>query len=120
MMIGMAPTSNAPSPRRRHRFLPPIRPRRCAVAGPLRLDHLPMHMPSQPGETLHVLVGARPVRLVCTADGGLDVEAIDWRTGEMVRAIHYLTRITLDHGADVEEVDAEQFERTVRAIRARL
>jgi hypothetical protein len=72
-----------------------------------------------PGQQKHFIVGARPVRLVCHADGGLAVEAIDWKTGEMIRATEYLTRIT---GGDVEvdEVSAEEFERAVAEIRARL
>jgi hypothetical protein len=69
--------------------------------------------------TRYFLVGARPVRLVPRPDGGLGVEAIDWQTGEMVRATQYLSRVI--HGGDeVDEATQEEFDRAVAEIRARL
>lgn len=76
-------------------------------------------MPTDPAsEFRYFLVGERPVRLVPRPDGGLGVEAIDWQSGEMVRATEYLTRVL--HGdPEVDEIDREQFERAVADIRAR-
>lgn len=65
------------------------------------------------------IVGARPVRLVPTDDGGLDVEALDWQTGEFVRAMNYLSRVLIGDG-EVDEVIPEQFDREVAEIRARI
>ncbi|MBE7451163.1 MAG: hypothetical protein HS111_20385 [Kofleriaceae bacterium] len=80
-------------------------------------------MTERPDEELpparYFIVGARPVRLVPRADGGLGVEAIDWGTGEMVRATQYLTRVLTGDG-EVDEVDEAEFERAVAEIRARL
>lgn len=74
--------------------------------------------PTEPA-TRYFIVGARPVRLVPRPDGGLGVEAIDWQTGEMVRATQYLSRVI--HGDnEVDEVSAEEFDRAVAEIRERL
>ncbi len=69
--------------------------------------------------TRHFIVGARPVRLVPRDDGGLGVEAIDWQTGEMVRATQYLSRVLAGDG-EVDEVTPEVFDLAVAEIRARL
>jgi uncharacterized protein (TIGR02996 family) len=69
--------------------------------------------------TRYFIVGARPVRLVPRPDGGLGVEAIDWQTGEMVRATQYLSRVI--HGDnEVDEVDELEWHRAVAEIRERL
>jgi hypothetical protein len=67
----------------------------------------------------YFIVGARPVRLVPTADGGLDVQVIDWASGTFVRDMSYLSRVYLGDG-EVDEVPAADFERAVAAIRAKL
>ena len=71
------------------------------------------------GVPRYFIVGARPVRLVPQADGGLDVEAIDWTTGEFRRDLSYLSRV-LGHDTDVDEVTEDEFERHVALIRGRL
>jgi hypothetical protein len=74
-----------------------------------------------PAETVtrYFIVGARPVRLVPRPDGGLGVEAIDWETGEMVRATQYLSRVI--HGdTEVDEVSEIEWHRAVAEIRERL
>jgi uncharacterized protein (TIGR02996 family) len=69
--------------------------------------------------TRYFIVGARPVRLVPRPDGGLGVEAIDWETGEMVRATQYLSRVI--HGDnEVDEVSEIEWHRAVAEIRERL
>jgi len=67
----------------------------------------------------YFIVGARPVRLVPTDDGGLDVQVIDWATGAFVRDMSYLSRVYIGDG-EVDEVSAADFDRAVAAIRARL
>lgn len=69
--------------------------------------------------TRHFIVGIRPVRLVPRDDGGLGVEAIDWKTGEFIRATEYLSRVISGDG-EVEEVSADEFDRAVAEIRAKL
>ena len=54
-----------------------------------------------------------------TADGGMDVHAYDWRTGEFARDMGYLTRISLPDD-EVEIVSREQFDACVAELRARL
>jgi len=67
----------------------------------------------------YFIVGARPVRLVPTDNGGLDVQVIDWATGAFVRDMSYLSRVYFGD-AEVDEVSAADFDGAVAAIRARL
>ena len=67
----------------------------------------------------HYIVGARPVKTVSVPGGGLDVQAFDWATGDFVRAMEYLTRVSFGD-PEVDEVSAERFESEVRALRAEL
>ena len=67
----------------------------------------------------YCIIGARPVMAIETADGGMDVHAYDWRTGEFARDMGYLTRISLPDD-EVEIVSREQFEVCVAELRARL
>ena len=61
-------------------------------------------------------VNDRPVKLVPTADGGLDVLALDLRTGAFARDLGYLSRC-LGGSADVDQLDEEEFARRVEKIR---
>ena len=54
-----------------------------------------------------------------TADGGMDILAYDWSTGEFARDMGYLTRISLPD-EEVELVSREQFDAYVAELRARL
>lgn len=63
----------------------------------------------------YFLVGDRPVQFVATADGGLDVLALDWATGAFVRDMGYLSRCHLG-GGEVDEVDAEEFAAKVASL----
>lgn len=67
---------------------------------------------------LFAIVGARPVQAVGTADGGMDVLAYDWDSGDFVRDLGYLTRILLGD-AEVDIVDSQAFQRAVAELRAR-
>jgi hypothetical protein len=40
----------------------------------------------------YCIVGARPVKAIETEDGGMDILAYDWSTGEFARHMEFLTR----------------------------
>src|SRR4051812_37096005 len=62
-------------------------------------------------------VNDRPVKLVETADGGLDALAFDWRTGGFVPDRSYFSAIS-EHGTkDVDQLTAQQFDAIVSALR---
>ena len=67
----------------------------------------------------YCIVGARPVRALATQDGGMTVEALDWKTGAFVRALEYTERIIMGYG-EVDYVTEAEFHAAVAAIRARL
>ncbi len=62
------------------------------------------------------IVGSRPVKAIDTPDGGMDVLAYDWDSGEFVRDMGYLTRLFMPDG-EVEIVSEAQFEQAVEALR---
>jgi hypothetical protein len=64
----------------------------------------------------YCIIGARPVKLVATEEGGLDCLAYDWETGELARDMSYLTRAVLPD-EEVDVVSAEEFERHVARLR---
>ncbi|MBM3497416.1 MAG: hypothetical protein FJX74_01990 [Armatimonadetes bacterium] len=65
-------------------------------------------------------VNDRPVKFVPTPEGGLDVLALDLRTGEFERDLSYLSRC-LGHVGDVDTFpDEATFEAYVETLRARL
>jgi hypothetical protein len=65
------------------------------------------------------IVGARPVRALATPDGGMTVEALDWKTGGFVRDLSWTERIVTGHG-EVDYVSEAEFEMAVARIRARI
>ncbi len=66
----------------------------------------------------YFIVGIRPVKSVPTPEGGLGIYAYDWKTGQFVLAMEYLTRIFQGYG-EIEQVSEEEFDRAVAALRAR-
>lgn len=70
----------------------------------------------------YFFVGERPVKFVATADGGMDVLALDWKTGEFVREMRYLSKCS-QGGGEVDEVEEAEFTakvaREVAEIRAK-
>ena len=70
-------------------------------------------------EDAFYLVGDRPVCFVALPDGGLDVQAFDWATGDFVREMGYLTRCLLGD-PEVDELDAVTFAAHVARHRAAL
>lgn len=64
-------------------------------------------------------VNNRPVKMIPTPEGGMDVLALNMQTGTFERAMEYLSKC-LAPGGDVEELSEEDFTRRVAAIRAAL
>jgi hypothetical protein len=65
-------------------------------------------------------VNDRPVKLVRTPEGGLDVLALNMRTGEFERDMSYLTRCLL-HEGDVDTFASEaEFEAYVGEVRRQI
>jgi hypothetical protein len=56
----------------------------------------------------YFIVGERPVKFVSTPDGGMDVLALDWKTGEFVREMRYLSKCS-EGGGEVDEVEEAAF-----------
>jgi hypothetical protein len=58
----------------------------------------------------YFIVGARPVAIVPTAEGGLDCLALDWQSGGMTRNLTYVSRCIGPHpDVEVDEVDEAAF-----------
>lgn len=74
--------------------------------------------PAEPGSGTHrfYTVNDRPVLFVPTDAGGMDVQALDMRTGQFARDMKYLSQV-LDPFKDVEELSEDEFNRRVDAIR---
>lgn len=64
------------------------------------------------------VVGARPVKIVQTPDGGLDVLAWDWEKKELVRNFDYLTRVLVGDD-ETTYLGERDFERHCEALRKR-
>ncbi len=65
---------------------------------------------------LYCIVGRRPVMAVETAEGGMDIRAFNWQTGEFDRDMSYLTAIMFGDDDTDHLEEAEFFER-VEALR---
>ncbi|MEO6954923.1 MAG: hypothetical protein ABI321_24195 [Polyangia bacterium] len=61
-------------------------------------------------------VNDRPVKMVATSDGGMEVMVLDMKTGEFKRDMSYLSQVS-DGGKDVDEFDETAFNRRVESIR---
>lgn len=66
---------------------------------------------------LYCIVGARPVKVLSTPDGGLGVYAFSWETGDFEINMHYLGRIYFDTQDDFEELSEKKFEDYVLNLR---
>ncbi len=64
---------------------------------------------------LYLVFGARPVKFERTADGGLDVLAFDWETGEFVRDLSYPSRY-FRYEPETEMVTKQEFDDRVEAL----
>lgn len=65
----------------------------------------------------YYLVNDRPVKMVATTDGGMDVLAYDFKSHEFVRNFDYLT-ICLAHTTDVDSVDEATFNARLDQLRS--
>jgi hypothetical protein len=72
------------------------------------------------GDDEYFIVGIRPVKAVRNAEGGLGLYALDWKTGEFVLAMEYLSRCYFGTMTEVEEVTLEEFNRQVADRRAEI
>lgn len=61
-------------------------------------------------------VGLRPVKFVATPQGGMDVLALDWKTGEFVRAMQYLSRCC-EGDPEVDDMEENEFLEYVKQLR---
>ena len=64
---------------------------------------------------LYLIFGARPVKFERTADGGMDVLAFDWETGEFVRDLSYLSRYFRNE-PETEVVSKRKFDDRIEAL----
>jgi hypothetical protein len=64
----------------------------------------------------YCIVGARPVKLIQTEDGGMSCLAFNWDTGELERDMSMLSRACLPDG-EVDIVTEEEFDQTVSRLR---
>jgi len=65
---------------------------------------------------IYCIVGHRPVKALATEDGGMDVLAYDWATGEFRREPGYLHRVVTPDG-EVDVVTEKEFEEHVARLR---
>jgi len=56
----------------------------------------------------YFIVGRRPVKLIKPEEGGMDVLAYDWKTGDFQREMGYLTTVLMGEG-DVDQVSEQEF-----------
>ncbi|MFH1464015.1 MAG: hypothetical protein ABIO70_06500, partial [Pseudomonadota bacterium] len=68
---------------------------------------------------LYCIVGARPVRAIATPDGGMRVEALDWKTGALVPEPTWASRILMGYG-EVDYVTEAEFDAALATARARI
>ncbi len=66
---------------------------------------------------IYCIIGDRPVKAIQTKDGGMDVLALDWTTGEFQRAMQYTHTIVSPMDEDVEFVNEKQFNEAVEKIK---
>jgi hypothetical protein len=57
---------------------------------------------------MYFIVGRRPIKLIKTEEGGMDVLAYSWETGEFQREMGYLTTVLMGEG-DVDQVSEQEF-----------
>lgn len=62
-------------------------------------------------------VNDRPVKFVELPTGELDVLVYDWRTGELVRDMSYLSRVF--GGGDVDKLTESEFDALLTCLRSR-
>ena len=61
-------------------------------------------------------VNDRPVKMVKAPDGGMDVLVFDWKTGDFVRDMSYLSRC-FEPGKDIDQFDEARFNDRIDGLR---
>ena len=68
----------------------------------------------------YYIFGAQPVKIVSTENGGMEVFAYDWKTGEFeVAPSDYLVRALTGEG-DVDRYNENDFDEYVKELRKKL
>ena len=62
-----------------------------------------------------MIFGRRPVKFMPTPDGGMDILALDWESGEFKRDLSYLSKI-FKHSPESEEVTEKEFDLYVKKL----
>ncbi len=72
----------------------------------------------------YFIVGVNLVKTVATKEGGMDVLALDFKTGEFVRDMKYLSIILhpeeSDLDMDTEELSEKEFNKKVEEIKKKI
>ena len=64
---------------------------------------------------LFMIFGKRPVKFIPTLDGGMDILAFDWKSGEFKRDLSYLSKY-FKHSPESEEVTEKEFDLYVKKL----
>jgi hypothetical protein len=64
---------------------------------------------------LFYIFGARPVKFVRTEEGGMDILAFNWDSGEFERDLSYLSKL-FDYSPDNYEITEEEFKIHVKEL----
>ena len=66
----------------------------------------------------YFIVGERPVKVLRTRDGGVQLLAYDWTSGDFTSDPSYMSRIFFGDGSDVDEVAESDFEAQVEQLKS--
>jgi hypothetical protein len=66
---------------------------------------------------MYCIVGRRPVKAFETDDGGMDIHAYNWETGEFEREMTYLTTILYGDADHVSETEFSEYVEQLRQDR---
>lgn len=62
-----------------------------------------------------MIFGRRPVKFILTKEGGIDILAFDWKSGEFERDLSYLSKL-FKYSPEVEELNEEEFNFYVKQL----
>ncbi|MGA7937187.1 MAG: hypothetical protein WCA35_26790, partial [Kovacikia sp.] len=75
--------------------------------------------PMSAGFPWYFVVNNRPVKVVATADGGMNVLILNMTTGELEQNMAYLT-LCFEPGQDVQRLSEEEFNTRISSLKAGL
>ncbi len=64
---------------------------------------------------LYMIFDIRPVKFIPTKDGGMDILAFNWNTGEFKKDLSYLSKL-FRHSPDAYEVTEKEFFKHVNKL----